>query len=348
MVKTTRRFETREELDLLIKKLIVFSGRKEIKKINNVELAEIKGRANIVFSPFGPQVTITRAKERPLYIVDLNRAKSIDAFLGALFWLYLEGMGGIKCANILISGGPGTGKTTLLNALLNFFPENDRVVVIEDTLELNTELEENCSRLESDDENSLADLVRNSLRMRPDRIVVGEVRGREAQDLMTAMNIGKYCLGTLHANTARETVIRLTSEPMNVPQMLINLVNVILIMRRYVLDGKVRRVVSEVVETAGMEKETVLLSTFYGYDVATNEFKDFGVSSLFRDKIAQVSGKTPREVLEELHRRTVVLQKMADRGVSDFREVTALCRQYIIDPWKVYEELLINKKDFSL
>jgi flagellar protein FlaI len=254
----------------------------------------------------------------------------------------------IRPANLLILGAPGAGKTTLLNALLGFIPGRERLVIIEDTLELSTTHDESWSRLESDDEVSLADLVKNALRMRPERIIVGEVRGEEAQDLMTAMNIGKYCLGTVHANTARETVIRLTSEPMNVPQMLINLVNVILIMRRYVFDGKVRRVVSEVVETAGMEKETVLLSTFYGYDVAKNEFKDFGVSSLFRDKIAQIAGKNPRDVLEELHRRTVVLQKMADRGVSDFREVTALCRQYIVDPWKVYEELLINKKDFTL
>jgi len=348
MIKTERRFETRYELDLLIKKLIVFSGRKVIKSINNVELAEIKGRANIVFSPFGPQITITRAKERPLSMVDLIRARSIDPYLGALFWLYLEGMGGIKCANILISGGPGTGKTTLLNALLNFFPANDRVIVIEDTLELNTELEENCSRLESDDESSLADLVKNSLRMRPDRIVVGEVRGMEAQDLMTAMNIGKYCLGTLHANTARETVIRLTNEPMNVPQMLVNLVNVILIMRRYVINGKVRRVVSEVVETAGMERETVLLSTFYGYHMANDEFKDYGVSSLFRDQLAKISGKNPREILEELHRRSIVLQKMSERGITDFKEVTALCRLYVSDPGMAYETLLIDKKDLLI
>jgi len=81
--------------------------------------------------------------------------------------------------------------------------------VIEDTLELNTFMEDSCSRLETDDELSLSDLVKNSLRMRPERIIVGEVRGAEARDMITAVNIGKYCMGTIHALSARETITRL-------------------------------------------------------------------------------------------------------------------------------------------
>lgn len=343
LVKTDERLSCREEMDLLIKKLIVFSGRKEIKSINNVELSEIKGRANIVFSPFGPQITITRAKEHPLSIVELIKSGTLSPYIAGLLWLYVEGLGGIKSANLLISGGPGTGKTTLLNALLNFLPAHDRLVVIEDTLELNTELEENCSRLESEDDLTLADLVKNSLRMRPDRIIVGEVRGTEAQDLMTAMNIGKYCMGTLHASTARETIIRLQNEPMNVPQMLINLVDVIIIMRRYASEGKVRRVVGELVETAGMERETVLLSTFLSYDTAKGGFVDTGISSVYRDRLAQVSGRPAKEILEEVERRALVMKALAERCITDFKAVTMLCRHYVRDPHAVMEELKINQ-----
>ncbi|MGE5309384.1 MAG: CpaF family protein [Deltaproteobacteria bacterium] len=342
LVKTDVKFETREELDLLIKKLIVFSGRREIKSINNVELAEIKGRANIVFSPFGPQVTITRAKEKALSIVELIKTGALTPQMAALLWLYVEGLG-IKCANILISGGPGTGKTTLLNSLLNFMSESDRMVVIEDTLELNTEVEDNCSRLECDEELTLADLVKNSLRMRPDRIVVGEVRGREAQDLMTAMNVGKYCLGTLHASTARETIIRLSNEPMNVPQMLINLIDVIIIQRRYVLNGQVRRVIGEIVETAGMERETVLLSTYGTFNPAQGVFQETGVSSIFRDKLANLSGRSPKEILDELDRRALVLRNLAEKNVTDFKEVTGFCREYIKNPAGVLERLKIKE-----
>jgi flagellar protein FlaI len=344
MIKTDKSFPSREELDLLIKKLIVFSGRKTIRTINNVELSEIKGRANIIYSPFGPQITITRAKERPLSIVELIQNKSLNPEVAALFWAYVEGLG-VKSANIIISGGPGTGKTTLLNALFNFIPINDRVVVIEDTLELNTEVEENCSRLESDEETTLADLVKNSLRMRPDRIIVGEVRGREAQDLMTAMNIGKYCMGTLHASTARETIIRLTNEPMNVPQMLVNLVDVFVIMRRYNIDGKIIRVVGELVETAGMEKNTVLLSPLWSYNLAEVSFAESAVSSVYRDRLAQVSGRTPKDILDEIKRRAKVIKRMVEKDIKDFKQVTAICRKYINDPHSVLEELDLKKEN---
>jgi len=291
LIKTDKKFNSREELDLFIKKLIIFSGRQSINKINNVELVEIKGRANIVYSPFGPQITLTRAKERPLSIIELLENGTVNADIAAQLWLYVEGFG-IKPANVIISGGPGAGKSTLLNALFSFMPSNDRIVVIEDTLELNTDLEDNCSRLESDETTSLADLVKNSLRMRPDRIIVGEVRGQEAQDLMTAMNIGKYCMGTLHASTARETIIRLQNEPMNSPEVLVNLVDVFIIMRRYNLNGKIARVVGELVETAGMSNKTILLSSLWNFDLGSGKFHKSAVSSALRDRLAKVCGKT--------------------------------------------------------
>ncbi|HTZ11943.1 MAG TPA: ATPase, T2SS/T4P/T4SS family [Candidatus Margulisiibacteriota bacterium] len=338
MVKTDKRFTSREELDLFIKKLIVFSGRKSINKVNNVELANIKGRANIIYSPFGPQITITRAKGKPLSIIELVKSGSLNSGLAAQFWLYVEGMG-IKPANIIISGGPGTGKTTLLNALMSFMPITEHLVVIEDTLELNTDAGENCARLESDEDLSLADLVKNSLRMRPDRIIVGEVRGSEAQDLMTAMNIGKYCLGTLHASTARETIIRMENEPMNVPSALINLVDVLVIMRRYNLNNKISRVVGELVETGGMEQKTVLLAGLWSYDFAKHDFVESNVSSIYRDRLAQISGKSPWDINQELKVRKKVIEAMLQKGIENFQDVTDFCRRYAADSQGALQEL---------
>jgi flagellar protein FlaI len=344
MISTEKRFTSKDEIDLFIKKLIVFSGRKEVNKINNVELANVKGRVNIISSPFGPQITITRAKEKALSIISLVKNGTINAELAAQFWLFVEGLG-VKPANIIISGGPGSGKTTLLNALFSFMPSSDHIVVIEDTLELNTDTEENCSRLESDEEITLADLVKNSLRMRPDRVVVGEVRGKEAQDLMTAMNIGKYCMGTLHASTARETILRLQNEPMNIPEVLVNLVDVFVIMRRYVVNGKIKRVVGELVETSGMEQKTVLLATLWTYDLATSAYRESGVTSIFRDRLAQMSGKTPRELITEMKVRVNLINTLVERNATDMTVVTDFCRRYARNADAAIASLGVTKED---
>jgi flagellar protein FlaI len=344
MVKTDKRFSSRDEIELFIRKLIIFSGRKNIKSINNVELMQAKGRVNIVYSPFGPQITITRGKERPLSIIHLVKNGTLNSDLAAQFWLYIEGLG-VKPGNIIISGGPGTGKTTLLNALFNFIPVDERIVVIEDTLELNTELEDNCSRLESNEEVNLADLVKNSLRMRPDRVIVGEVRGREAQDLMTAMNIGKYCMGTLHASTPRETIMRLENEPMNVPKVLINMVDVFVIMRKYNVNGSIKRIVGELVETAGMEDKMVLLSSLWSFDLSKNKFREPTIGSVYRDKLAEISGRRPGEVLEELKVRSRLINVLLKNGIEDFKSVTEFCRKYAANPKAALTELGLERKE---
>jgi flagellar protein FlaI len=344
LLQTNKRFSSQDELDLFIKKLVIFSGRKTIKKINNLELSEVKGRVNIVYSPFGAQITITRAKERPLSIIELVKSGTLNLELAAQFWLYVEGLQ-VKPANIIIAGGPGAGKTTLLNALFSFMPSNDRIVVIEDTLELNTDLEENCSRLESDEEITLADLVKNSLRMRPDRVIVGEVRGREAQDLMTAMNIGKYCMGTLHASTAREAILRLENEPMNVPVILVNLVDAFVVMHRRNVNGRIQRVVAELVETAGTEEKIVLLSPLWSYDLANFEFRESAVGSVYRDRLALISGRSPRDIIYELQARTKIIKTLMEKGVESFKDVTDFFRRYANDPDAAIEPLGLKRED---
>jgi len=216
LTKTEKRFDTHRALAIFVKKLVVFAGRTEVDPINDVELFQIRGRVNIIHSPFGPQITITRGKAQPFTVLQLIDSDMMTYELAAQLWMYVEGLQ-VRPANLLIAGGPGSGKTTLLNALLSFIPRQDRVVTIEDTLELNTTCLENCSRLESCRRVTMPELVKNSVRMRPDRILVGEVRGAEAHDLMTVVNLGKYSMGTLHASSARETILRLQNEPMNVP-----------------------------------------------------------------------------------------------------------------------------------
>ena len=251
---TGKKFEHIRELDVFIKKLLVFANRDTMKRVVDLELSNLGGRANIIVSPFGAQITITKAKVDPISVIDLIARGTMSYEVAAQLWIYVDGLS-IRPANILLAGGPGTGKTTMLNALFSFIPEKDHVVIIEDTLELNTLLMDTVSRLESDEELSLADLVKNSLRMRPERIVVGEVRGVEARDMITAMNVGKFCMCTIHALTSREAIIRLQSEPMNIPEALVNLIDVFVVLKRFHVEDKVFRIIDEVSETGGMEQK---------------------------------------------------------------------------------------------
>ena len=339
LMKTDQRFETTRALSVFVQKLIVFGGRAELDPINDVELCDVRGRVNIVSSPFGPQITITRGRTQPFTILQLIECGMLTYELAAQLWMYVEGLC-VRPANLIISGGPGTGKTTLLNALLSFIPWKDRMVIIEDTLELNTTFLENCSRLESCRRVKLPDLVKNSLRMRPERILVGEVRGGEARDLMTTVNIGKYCMGTLHASSARETIIRLQNEPMNVPPVLVSLVDVFIILRKLNIDGSIVRVVSELVETAGMEHQLVLLSTIWNYDHVHQRVVEHAPSSTYRDRLATESGRTPLQILQETTRRVDVLKRMHTAGAfTDITAVTQFCQRYSDQPEQAVRQL---------
>jgi flagellar protein FlaI len=330
-ISTQKRFTHPNDINLFIKKLVLFAGKTTTSKIMNLELPNLEGRVNIAYSPFGPQITITKAKVSPLSIIDLIRNGTMTYKVAAQLWMYLEGMS-IRPANIIIAGGPGVGKTTLLNSLFSFIPDSDRMVVIEDTLELNTFLEDSCSRLESDQDMTLADLVKNSLRMRPERIIVGEVRGIEARDMITACNIGKYCVGTIHALTSREAIIRLQNEPMNIPEMLVNLIDVFIVLKRYHVKNKIFRVIDEVSETSGMEQIKILLSQVYKYDYDSQQMKQISPSTIFRDRLSKESGLTPKEIMQEHLLRAFLLEQLDNRSMNTLKEVSVFCRAYSRNP----------------
>jgi len=330
MVKTSARFDSYGELDLFIQRLLLFSGKARLERINDLHLPD-GARANIVFSPLGPQITIRRFKQIPPSIIDLVDWGMLDYHVAAELWLYAEGLG-VKPANILIAGAPAAGKTTLLNALFSFFPPNQRTIVIEDTLELNTKTEENCSRLVSGDGLTMEDLVKNSLRMRPDRIIVGEVRGAEAKDLMTAMNIGKICMGTIHAGTSREAVMRLEHEPMNVPTQMIPLVDVIITVGRFMQNGEQFRRITGISEVAGMESGKVLLADRYQFDFQRRKLVELAPSVTYRDRISSASGLSPKEVMAEIERRERILRKLKEKKATSIESVSLFCKKYYERP----------------
>ena len=341
-ISTGKNFEHIRDLEVFMKKLLVFGGRENVKRVMDLELANLGGRANIITSPFGAQITITKAKVDPISIIDLIERGSMTFEVAAQLWVYVDGLS-IRPANIMLAGGPGTGKTTLLNALFSFIPEKDHLIIIEDTLELNTFLMDTVSRLETDDELSLSDLVKNSLRMRPERIIIGEVRGIEARDMITSMNVGKYCMCTIHALTSREAITRLQNDPMNIPETLVNLIDVFLVLKRYHVDGRLFRVVDEVSETGGMEQKKILLSPVYKYNYEQNKVMMMSPSTVYRDRLAREAGITPRDIINETLLRAVVLKQLHGKGVHTLKDVSTFCKAYRVDAADAMSRIGLNR-----
>ncbi|MEM3204645.1 MAG: ATPase, T2SS/T4P/T4SS family [Candidatus Micrarchaeaceae archaeon] len=335
--KTPDKIASREELDRLVRKLKMYATTSAVnKKIFDVHLPN-GSRVNIVDSPIGADITIRNFRGTAMSIIDLINAGEMSYNMAARLWLYTEGLR-VRPANILIGGMPASGKTTLLNAMFSFFRPEARVVVIEETYELHTETQENCVRLETSPDMGMEDLVKNALRMRPDMIIIGEVRGAEAKDMMTAMNIGKISMGTIHASTSRDVITRLQHTPMNVEMDIIPLIDAIIIVSQVPEKGKLIRKITNVAEISGVETQ-VLLSDLYTYDYKQHKGSDVLPSVTYRDTLAKLTGYPPAEIINEENRRAAILEKLNNMGVRSMQEINAFCKEYYDDQGKALAKI---------
>jgi pilus assembly protein CpaF len=275
---TESRFMTPQQVRQVIEKIVAAVGRRidESSPLVDARLPD-GSRVNAVIPPLaidGPMLTIRKFAETRLMASDLVRAGTLTDEAAMFLDRSVRG-----CRNILISGGTGSGKTTLLNVVSSFIPEHERIVTIEDSVELRLDqrhvirLEARPPNLEGKGQVSIRDLVRNSLRMRPDRIVVGEVRGGEALDMLQAMNTGHDgSLSTLHANTPRDALSRLETmvlmAGLNLParsirEQIVSAVDLVVHLSRM---GDGSRRVTQIAEVEGMEGESIVLSTLFGLD----------------------------------------------------------------------------------
>ena len=216
LAKWEKHFTSREKLQDIVQAIVAVSNRVANESVPIVDARLKKGeRVNIVMNPVaieGPVITIRRFPDRPIRMEDLIAWGSITA-QAAEFLKKMVQAG----YNIFISGGTGSGKTTFLNALSNFIPEDERIITIEDNAELQIRGDRNLVRLEArrpnaegEGEVTIRDLIRSSLRMRPDRIIVGEVRGEETIDMLQSLNTGHDgSLSTGHGNSPRDMLSRL-------------------------------------------------------------------------------------------------------------------------------------------
>lgn len=339
-VKVQEKIADTDELDMFVRKLKMYTTTAVANRhIYDMHLPN-GSRCNIVDTPVGPDVTIRNVKPTAYSIIDLINDGEISYNLAARFWLYAEGLG-VRPANMLIGGMPGSGKTTMLNAMFSFFRPEARVVVIEDTYELNTTTQDNCVRLETNPEVSLEDLLKNTLRMRPDLIIIGEVRGIEAKDMMAAMSIGKVVMSTLHANSTRDIVTRLSHDPMKVPQDMITLIDALIVVSQLSQNNlKVRRI-TEVSEISGIDTK-VLLSDLYKYDYKTRRGSDILPSVTYRDELSRSSGIMPADILAEEARRSRILQQLNKLGTRDLRSINEFSRAYYDNPDKALQGIGLN------
>jgi len=277
-------------------------------------------RVNAIIPPLsldGPAMSVRRFGAKPLQLEDLIRHGAFPAAVMDFLAAAVQA----RC-NVLISGGTGSGKTTLLNCLSRYIPGDERVITIEDAAELQLQqqhvvrLETRPPNTESKGEVTQRDLVRNCLRMRPDRIIIGEVRGAEALDMLQAMNTGhEGSMTTIHANTTRDALGRLEvmiamagyDIPMRaLRSQIASAISVIVQVRR--LTGGRRKVIS-VSEITGMEGEQIQMHDLFTYEQtgvdadghATGRFAATGIRPRCADRIENRGIRLPTDLFLRRH-----------------------------------------------
>jgi len=317
--RTNVAFKDDEHLMRVIERIVSSVGRRidESSPMVDARLAD-GSRVNAIIPPLsldGPVLSIRRFGAEPLRISKLIEIGALTKDIADMFEMCVSAR-----LNILISGGTGAGKTTLLNALSAYIPAEQRIVTIEDSAELQLQqphvvrLETRPSNIEGRGEVSQRDLVKNALRMRPDRIVIGEVRGGEAIDMLQAMNTGHDgSLTTVHANTPRdalarlETMIQMTGMKLSeraMRQQIASALNLVIQAAR--LSDGTRRVVS-ISEITGMEGDTITMQEIFQFERkgidkdghVVGRFRPTGVRPRFAERLKVYGMQLPRVFFEE-------------------------------------------------
>ncbi len=285
--KLNRRFEDERRLEDVIQRIVGMAGR-EVNQANPIVDTRLPdgSRVNVVLPPIalcGPTVTIRKFSKTPMTIERLIEYGSLTKEIADKLELLVRAK-----YNIFVSGGTGSGKTTFLNALSNYIPEDERVITIEDSAELQITKIKNLVRMETRNANSsgvgaitIRDLIKSSLRMRPERIIVGEVRGGEALDMLQAMNTGHDgSLSTGHANSTKDMLSRLETMVLQgaeglpldaIRQQIASAVDIIIHLSR--LRDKSRKTM-EITEVLGYENGEIKLNPLYVFEEDENSSLD--------------------------------------------------------------------------
>jgi flagellar protein FlaI len=345
-IPTNILFETDKELNNFARKVSYMSG-KHVSMANPIVDAALPdgSRINLTLgheiTKRGSTFTIRRFRADPITIVDLIKFQTMSSDIAAYLWYVAE-----KNSTMLVAGGTASGKTTALNALASFIRPGQKIVTIEDTQELNLPHENwipAVSRQNFTDgqigEINQYDLLRAALRQRPDIIIVGETRGREAYTLFQAMATGHGGFSSIHADSVEATLTRLASSPMDIPKTLIaNTLDLIYLqLKLRVKDKSVRRVI-QISEIAGLDERTGEIRTheIFKWDPHTDTHT-YGGDSIVLNKIKERHGESDEQINYELSKRKLAIEWMVKNNIREHKEVSNNIREFYADPERFSE-----------
>ncbi len=296
-------------------------------------------RANAVLYPIsskGNTLTIRKFARDPWTVTDLIKNNTCSAGIFALIWFAIQ-----YESNVLISGGTGTGKTSFLNVCMPFIPTNHRIISIEDTRELMLPeflywcpLTVRQPNPEGKGEVSMLDLLINSLRMRPDRIVLGEMRRKEqAEVLFEAMHTGHSVYATVHADSVHATIQRLTNPPIKVPANLLSAVNLNVVMFRN-RKLNIRRVyqIGEFLPAEEEGEASIKPNLIYRWNPSSDKLMPHRKPIRLFEELSRHTGLSQHELDEDLKKKEKILEWMVNKDLRDIASVGKVMRAYYLDP----------------
>jgi len=352
-IETNLEFETDEELDNMVVKLVHMAG-KHVSSAFPIVDASLPGKHRLAVcyrrevTPFGTAFTIRKFREDPYSIIDLINLGTFSEEMAAYFWICLENR-----ASVMVLGGTAAGKTTALNALACLIKPGSKIITIEETAELNLPHENWVSLIarqsyglggSSVGEVTLFDLVKTSMRHRPDILIVGEVRGQEAYVLFQALATGHGGMCTMHAENLDSAIKRLTQKPMDIAPAYIPLMNIVLSVQRVHLlksgEKKAYRRVMNVNEIADYED----YRTVFKWHPTKDEHLPALNKSIMLAGISERLGVSKKDLLEEIERRKEILCWMRERNIRSYRDVAAIIAEYYARPRQIYEKVLAGEE----
>lgn len=340
-------YNTKEELSAFITRLAYRAGHQISVASPILEGALPEGfRIHLTLeevSKRGSTFTIRKVRANPFTIVDLISFGTASPSMAAYFWMLVENL-----RSIMVAGATASGKTALLNSICSFIRPEMKVVTIEEVRELR--LHDNWIPMVTRpsfqagvQEVTLFDLLKSSLRQRPDCLIVGEVRGEEAYTLFQSISVGHGGMCTIHAENVEAVEKRLLTRPMNIPPMLIPMMNVIALINRTKYRDRVVRRILDLSEITGVDPKTerAIFTKLFEWDPRDDSFtmhiKSFAESVVLQ-KIADLKHIPIESIVEEVEKREFILKWMARKGLKSYDEISEVIRRYYVNPAEIYNK----------